>query len=104
VLFGGEISGLSAGEIEDIFSDVPSSVLAKDSLSGAGINVVDLVAGSSLAKSKGEARRSIQEGGISVNNHKVNDEKQMITLNDVIEGSFLVLRKGKKNYHLVKVQ
>ena len=104
VLFGGEISGLSAGEIEDIFSDVPSSVLAKDSLSGAGISVVDLVAGSSLAKSKGEARRSIQEGGISVNNHKVNDEKQMITLNDVIEGSFLVLRKGKKNYHLVKVQ
>ena len=104
VLFGGEISGLSAGEFVEICADVPSSELAKDQLSGAGISVVDLVAGSSLAKSKGEARRSIQEGGISVNNHKVGDEKQMITLNDVIEGSFLVLRKGKKNYHLVKVK
>jgi tyrosyl-tRNA synthetase len=54
------------------------------------------------AQSKGEARRSLAEGGIYINNRRASDG-QMVTLADVIDGRFLVVRKGKKSYTLVKV-
>jgi tyrosyl-tRNA synthetase len=103
VLFGGEISGLGAADIEDIFADVPSSELPRSQLEGAGLGLADLLATTSLAKSKGEARRSIAEGGIYLNNRRAADEKQAASLADVIDGRFIVLRKGRKNYHLVKI-
>jgi len=102
-LFGGEISGLSTTEIADIFSDVPSCELPKSQLEGAGLPVVDLLVTAGLAKSKGEARRGISEGGIYVNNRRVSDAAQMVGLEQTLEGQFVVLRKGRKNYSLVKV-
>jgi tyrosyl-tRNA synthetase len=102
-LFGGDISGLSAAEISDIFSDVPSCELPKTQLEGAGLPVADLLVAAGVAKSKGEARRSLQEGGIYINNHRVSAENPAAGLGDMLEGQFIVLRKGKKNYTLVKV-
>ena len=104
VLFGAEIGGLTAADIAEVFADVPSSDLPKDQLQGSGgLAVVDLLVASGLAKSKGEARRAIAEGGIYLNNHRVADEKQCAGMGEVIDGQFMVLRKGRKNYHLVKV-
>jgi tyrosyl-tRNA synthetase len=103
VLFGGDLDGLDAGDIADIFADVPSSQIAKAQLSGDGLLLVDLLADSSLASSKGDARRSIQGGGVYVNSNRINDPNQTITLAQSIEGKFLVLRKGKKKYHLVQI-
>ena len=103
VLFGGDIEGLSAEDIEDIFADVPSSEIAAADLQGEGLGYIDLVASTSLAKSKGEARRSIQGNGIAVNNIKSANIDRKITLKDAVDGKFIVLRKGKKNYHLIKV-
>jgi len=102
-LFGGDISGLSAAEISDIFSDVPSCELPKTQLEGAGLPVADLLVTAGVAKSKGEARRSLQEGGIYMNNNRVSGENPAAGLGDMLEGQFIVLRKGKKNYTLVKV-
>ena len=102
-LFGGDISGLSAAEISDIFSDVPSCELPKGQLEGAGLPVADLLVTAGVAKSKGEARRSLQEGGIYINNHRVSGENPAAGLSDMLAGQFIVLRKGKKNYTLVKV-
>jgi len=102
-LFGGDISGLSAAEITDIFSDVPSCELVKTQLEGEGLAVADLLVTAGLAKSKGEARRSLQEGGIYLNNHRVSGDNPSAVLGDVLEGQFIVLRKGKKNYTLVRV-
>ena len=102
VLFGGEIQGLSAADIAEIFSDVPSSELSKARIE-AGISIVDLLAESGLSKSKGDARRSISEGGISVNNQRVGDANQTVTLADAVDGQFIVLRKGRKTYQLVKL-
>ena len=104
VLFGGSLDGLDATDIQDIFADVPSSNFAKNDLDGDGATAVDLLVSSGLASSKGDARRSIQGGGIYVNNERVTDAGQMVTTNDAIEGQFLVLRKGRKKYHLVQVQ
>lgn len=101
-LFGGEISGLSAAEIADIFADVPSSELPKTRLEG-GLSLVDLLVESGVAKSKGEARRSLAEGGVYLNNHRATDAAQIVGAESLLEGQFIILRKGKKNYHLVKV-
>mgnify|MGYP005837774323 FL=1 len=103
VLFGGAVEGLSAAEIADIFADVPSTQLGKDQFSGAGLNIVDLLVTSGMMKSKGEARRAISEGGVYLNNHRVGESEQQVTLNDLLEGRFLVLRRGKKTYFLVEV-
>ncbi|MBN1148390.1 MAG: tyrosine--tRNA ligase [Anaerolineales bacterium] len=102
-LFGGEISGLSADDIQDIFAEVPSSDLPKAQLEGQGLTVVDLLTASGVAASKGDARRTISAGGIYLNNRRVDEAGQIVSLADAIEGRFLVLRKGRKNYHLVKV-
>ncbi len=102
VLFGGGLEGLTAVEIEDIFADVPSSMLGREQLSG-GMGLVDLLVESGALKSKGEARRAIQEGGIYLNNLRVTDMTRVVSASDLLEGRFLVLRRGKKNYHLVKV-
>ena len=103
-LFGGDIAGLSAAEIADIFSDVPSSQIAKAALEGAGTPLVDVLVDAGLTKSKGEARRLIDNGGVYVNNVQAAGVEQAITLADTIEGQFVVLRKGKKSYHLLQVR
>ncbi|MGC9520249.1 MAG: tyrosine--tRNA ligase, partial [Anaerolineae bacterium] len=73
VLFGGEILGLEAEDIKDIFADVPSSELPKSRFEGEGVSVVDLLDEVDLTRSKGEARRLLKSGGIYVNNVPVGD-------------------------------
>jgi tyrosyl-tRNA synthetase len=103
VLFGKEITGLSTQEILDIFADVPSSELERSSLNGDAVPLVDLLVTSGIASSKGDARRLIQSGGVCVNNVREADVKRTVPLSEFIDGQLLVLRKGPKNYHLVKV-
>ncbi|NLF77546.1 MAG: tyrosine--tRNA ligase, partial [Chloroflexi bacterium] len=104
VLFGGrDLEGLSADDLLDIFAEVPSSALAAGSLSGAGINVVDLALEAGLDRSKKLIRDLIKNGGLYLNNRPVDDPDRAVTLDDAIDGRVIVLRKGKKNYHLVQV-
>jgi tyrosyl-tRNA synthetase len=102
-LFGGDISGLSGDDIQDIFAEVPSSQMGKDQLEGEGLAIIDLLANSGFLKSKGEARRAIAEGGISLNNERIAEPTQAVTSANLIDGRFLVLRRGKKNYHLIQI-
>jgi tyrosyl-tRNA synthetase len=102
-LFGGDITGLSGEDIQDIFAEVPSSQLPKQELEGPGQGIVDLLANTGFLKSKGEARRAIAEGGIYLNNQRISDPAQTVTIEQALEGQFLILRRGRKNYHLVKV-
>ncbi len=104
VLFGGDLDGLEAADIRDIFADVPSSELAKAALEGDGFSVVDLLVNSGLAASKGDARRSIKGGGLYLNNQRISDARQTVTLTQTIDGQFVILRKGRKKYHLVQIQ
>ena len=60
--------------------------------------IVDLLVGAGLADSKGAARRSIKEGGAYVNNVRIEDEAWVPTEDDFLHGSWLVLRRGKKNF------
>ncbi len=102
-LFGGDITGLNSQDIQDVFAEVPSSELPKPALEGEGINIIDLLVNTGFLKSKGEARRAITEGGINLNNQRVSEPASQVTASDLIDGHFLILRRGKKNYHLIKV-
>jgi tyrosyl-tRNA synthetase len=102
VLFGGEIADLNATDIQDIFAEVPSSDIPRSSFEGDGIPLVDLVVVYGFAPSKGRARRLIEEGGIYVNNRRVSDVQARIGLSALIEGQYLVLRKGAREYHLIR--
>ena len=104
VLFGGGLEGLDAEEIADVFADVPSSQVPRESLAGEGTSLLDLLAETGVASSKGDARRSIQGGGVYVNNVRVEDVDRRISMEDALEGEFVVLRKGKKNYRLVRIR
>jgi tyrosyl-tRNA synthetase len=102
-LFGGEVTGLDAGEVVEIFEDVPSSEIEKSRLGGEGMWVVDLVAATKVAPSKSEARRLVQGGGVYLNNRRLTDLEHRVSLEESIEGKFLVIRKGQKHYHLVRI-
>jgi tyrosyl-tRNA synthetase len=104
VLFGGEIGGMSPEEVEDIFADVPSSTITRDALSGEGMSLIDVLTQAEVASSKGDARRSLEGGGIYVNNVRVTDVAHTLRAGDAIGGRFLLLRKGKKSYHLMEVK
>src|SRR3989304_1994732 len=103
VLFGGALDGLTAAEIEDIFADVPSSTMPRERFSGAGLTVGELLTDSGVTQSRGEGGRAVTEGGINLNNQRVSDGARAVTLNDLLEGRFLVIRRGRKNYHLIKI-
>ena len=72
-------------------------------LDNGGLPMVDLLTDSGVASSKGDARRSIDGGGIYLNNQRVEAADAVVTSGQLIDGRFLVLRKGRKKYHLVKV-
>lgn len=103
VLFGKEISGLSVQEILEIFADVPSTELEKSKLAGDAFTLSDALMVSGLAPSKGEAKRLVQGGGVCVNNRRMSDARQTISASELIDGQVLVLRKGARHYHVIKI-
>lgn len=104
VLFGAEISGLSATEVADIFADVPSATVSRMKLHGEGVPATDLLMEGKVVPSKAEARRAIEAGGIYLNNRRVSDAASKVRAEDLIDDQFLVLRRGRKNYWLVKAE
>jgi tyrosyl-tRNA synthetase len=103
VLFGKELAGLSAADVLDIFDDVPSTEIARALLDGGTLMLTDVLVICGVGSSKGDAKRLIQAGGVCVNNVKVSDAQKRVSLNDFIDGQILVLRKGPKQYHLLKI-
>lgn len=102
-LFNGEIRGLDLVTLSEIFADAPASTLSSSRL-GEGLPIVDLLAETGLFQSKGAARKEIPAGGVYLNNERVTDASLLIRESSLISGKALVLRKGKKNYHLVKFE
>ncbi len=109
VLFGkGTVDQLKALTDERFLSvfvgaGVPVAEVPRDAFL-TGINVVDLFTEKSqLISSKSEARKLMQANGLSLNKEKVSDPKLMVDVNALINGRYVLLQKGKKDYCLVKV-
>lgn len=102
ILFGGEIDRLSDRELNEIFADVPSCELQRSALDGEGLAIIDAVRSAGLAGSASDARRAIGEGGIYINNRRAADPQQRLKPTDLASETVMVLRKGKRNYALLR--
>ena len=99
ILFGEEQAEVHPQVFDILATEIPTVAVEGPA---DGVALVDLVTRSGLAKSKSEARRSIEQGGIYVNQQRVNDVARMIESHDWIDGRNLLLRKGKKEYALLR--
>ncbi len=100
-LFGGGLGGLDAATLADVFSEAPSSELPRAALN-ASRPLVEVLADCGVVKSKGEARRLIQNGGLYLNNERVDSDSLQLTEAALAPGGVAIIRKGKKQYHLLK--
>ena len=100
-LFGGDVAGKGADELETIFKDVKSAERARADVVGKPVWAVAAQAG--MFKSNGEARRMAQQGGLSLNGAKA-DAARAFAEADLVEGRVAVLRSGKKNHFLLRVR
>ena len=103
VLFGGELTGISAADLAEISEDVPLSERPATDLNGEGADIITLLADSGLAQSRGEARRLIRGGGVYLNNQRITEEGARVTQNDSLHGQYLLLRVGRRKLHLVRL-
>jgi len=94
---------LDARDLEVAFEDAPRSELAASALGGPEAALPTVLAGSGLFKSKSEARTGIAQGGVSVNNHIEPSAQRVLSRDDLLPGGYVVLRKGKKHYHVIRV-
>jgi tyrosyl-tRNA synthetase len=100
-LFGEEIASLSEEMLLAVTKDAPSTVLPRTELLGS-LTLTDLLERTGLAKSKGDARRTVDQGGTYVNNVRQADAARTFGPDDLLHDRYIVLRKGRREVHIVK--
>jgi len=100
VLFSDDLASASVDDVLMVLEDAPSSdiVMPPD-----GLTVVDLLTATKLAASKSEAVRLVKGNGVYVNNVRANDERARLTTAQAIGGQVFVLRKGRRDQHVVRI-
>jgi tyrosyl-tRNA synthetase len=101
VLFGEDIRAAAIEDVLMVFEDAPSTEL---SLPADGMPLAEMLATVKLAPSRSEAMRLLKSGGVYVNNVRATDERARLTSADAIGGTLFVLRKGRKDHHIVKLR
>ena len=97
-LFNNKFKDLSKRDIEDLFKGQEIKEVE------AGISLVEIVNNMGIAKSKREAREFIEAGAISINGEKVTDLEKVIDKEMFIESTYIVVKRGKKNYYIGKLK
>ena len=93
-LFKGEFKNLTKSEIEEIFAGYGKIPVDRD------INIIDLLINMDIANSKREAREYVSGNAISINGEKVNDLDYVVSLKDFLDETYIIIKKGKKNYYI----
>lgn len=99
-LFSGNIAELSEAELIEASQDMPTAVITGQEETG----LIDLLIETKAAPSRRQARQDIESGAISVNGERVSSIDAVITAEQRLHGKFVVLRRGKKNYYLVRFE
>jgi tyrosyl-tRNA synthetase len=102
IFFGAEIAELSDAQLVQIFADVPSKEVARGRLDGPGMTIVEAMCEAGLSNTKGEARRTITQGGAYVNNRRIDDVDARLGPERLASETVMVLRSGKKRYALLR--
>ena len=108
ILFGNSTSEalkhLDEQTLLDVFNGVPQFEVSRDELS-AGVKAIDLFTEkAAIFPSKGEMRKLVQSGGISVNKEKLTDQDMVIDCSSLLDEKYLLVQRGKKNYYLLIVK
>ncbi len=103
ILFGGSLEGVTEEIFNDVVGEVPTKDLERARLDGAGAGIADLVVHAGLEASKGAARKSLDAGGVYLNNVRV-DHTRAVTAADLLFGKHLLLRKGKRTYAVLSAR
>lgn len=98
LLFKGDVSSLSAGEIEEAFGSAPSVSISADPK-----NIVDLLVETGIEKSRRQAREDVSSRAVSINGKVEDSLEAVVDPSCSFEGRFVLIRKGKKNYTLARV-
>jgi tyrosyl-tRNA synthetase len=101
VLFDESITRADVHDVLMVFADAPSTELV---LPADGMSLVEMLATVKLAASRSEATRLVKSGGVYVNNVRATDERARLRVADAIGGQVILLRKGRKDQHVVKVR
>jgi tyrosyl-tRNA synthetase len=101
VLFAENIADANVDDVLMVFEDAPSTDLT---LPPEGMPLAEMLATVKLVPSKSEATRLLKSGGVYVNNVRATDERARLTAADAIGGTLFVLRKGRKDHHIVRVK
>jgi tyrosyl-tRNA synthetase len=104
VFFGAEIGNLSDAQLNDIFADVPSRQLPRSRLMDGTFTLADALVEAGLAKSKSEARRTVEQGGAYINNRNRIPAELKLTPADLASETIMVVRSGKKKYGLLRFE
>lgn len=99
MLFSGDVRSLTASEIEQGFKDMPTFRASREVK-----NIVDWLVDLGIEPSKRQAREDILNGAIFMNGEKVTNLDMQVTADNSFDGRFIIVRKGKKNYSLVKLE
>ena len=98
------LSDLDEKTLLELVKEAPSSTFDPSRLAGEGLGIVELLTeASKLWPSKGEAKRSIQGGSANLNNIRITDLQKKVTKSELLHGKYLLLKKGKKDYHLIRM-
>ncbi len=101
LLFGGaDVRSLSAAAIDALGGEIPTAAVP---LPAEGVDVLDLLTETKLAASRGAAKRLVEQGGVSVNGTRVNMADRTVTAGGLLVGGHVLLRKGARDYALVKL-
>jgi tyrosyl-tRNA synthetase len=104
ILFGNAttevLQSLNENELLQVMEGVPTAKVSKASLAN-GYDLIDLLVDTNIFPSKGEAKKMFIAGGLGLNKTKIAPEKTSIEAQDLLQGKYLLLQKGKKNYYLV---
>ncbi|MFN3665719.1 MAG: tyrosine--tRNA ligase [Sediminibacterium sp.] len=106
ILFGNAttetLQSLNEAQLLQVMEGVPSVEISKTQLE-AGYDLVSFLAETQIFPSKGEARKMWQAGGVGLNKEKIAQDKTSLSTDDLLQGKYLLIQKGKKNYYLVVV-
>ncbi len=103
IMFGGGLDGISESVFKDVVGEVPTKDIVAGKLAAPGTPLTELLVLAGLAPSKGQARKDLEAGGISLNNQRVTEVARCVSTADLLFGKYILLRKGKRTYAVLRI-
>ncbi len=103
IMFGGGLDGISESVFKDVVGEVPTKDIESGKLAAPGTPLTELLVLAGLAPSKGQARKDLEAGGISLNNQRVTEVARCVSTADLLFGKYILLRKGKRTYAVLRI-